>query len=290
MSRIFVCVLVIVSLCMCACSDDAGSGQSVDTSTQTDTNTQDITIPTDSSQQDTTPNTDSENEDIRTNDESSTDLNDGTETDDTTLADDASADIEESDTQNLDATDTSPPDPQAPACTIIGPVNGSALDFREDWTFIAQASDPEDGPLTGASIVWNSNLAGVIGNGETLIVQLAPGGDHVITCTVVDSDGKTGQDNLTVTVLSPIAEIWHPGDGETRPAANAIPFTGRGFDLEDGQTPGNSLVWTSSIDGQFGTGEDFSATLSAGTNVVTLTVTDSDGNTSTTSITLTMTP
>ena len=44
------------------------------------------------------------------------------------------------------------------------------------------------------------------------------------------------------------------------------------------------------IAASIGTGVMFNRSLSAGTNVVTLTVTDSDGNTGTDTVTLTITP
>jgi chitinase len=95
---------------------------------------------------------------------------------------------------------------------------------------------------------------------------------------------------VTILSKSPVAQINHPGDGEMRPASDPVPFTGVGRDLEDGPLTGGALVWTSSLDGQIGTGESFNATLTAGTHTVTLTVTDSGGNTDTDSRTLIMTP
>ncbi|MEP7124069.1 MAG: hypothetical protein ABJE95_24290 [Byssovorax sp.] len=84
----------------------------------------------------------------------------------------------------------------------------------------------------------------------------------------------------------PQAKINHPGDMEMRPANVAIPFIGVGTDPEDGNLIGASLVWTSNLSGQIGTGTMFSAPLTAGTHVVTLTVTDSAKNTATSSLTL----
>jgi len=90
--------------------------------------------------------------------------------------------------------------------------------------------------------------------------------------------GGTGQ--------PPMADLWHPGDMETRPADKPIPFIGKGNDPEDGALTSASLVWTSDLTGQIGTGEQFDAPLSIGTHVITLTATDSNGNTGSESITL----
>ncbi|MEO5727297.1 MAG: hypothetical protein ABI134_32315 [Byssovorax sp.] len=92
------------------------------------------------------------------------------------------------------------------------------------------------------------------------------------------SDAGTGQ--------SPQAKINHPGDMEMRAADLAIPFVGVGTDPEDGNLTGASLVWTSNVSGQIGTGTTFDAPLKAGTHVITLTVTDADKNTATSSLTL----
>jgi len=85
----------------------------------------------------------------------------------------------------------------------------------------------------------------------------------------------------------PIAYIENPADGASFDLGDAITFSGFGLDAQDGLLTGNSLVWTSDIDGQIGTGTTFSTTtLSAGVNIITLTATDSDSNTSTDSVTI----
>lgn len=180
-------------------------------------------------------------------------------------------------------------DPSAPTCAITAPADGTSLPFDENFTFVADASDLEDGALSGASVVWRTSQDNSpLGTDLSLTTPLVPG-VHTITCTTTDSDGKTGSATITVTSYSPVARLNHPGDEDTRPAAG-IPFAGSGNDYEDGALTGGSLVWTSDLDGEFGTGETFDSPLTAGTNTVTLTVTDSDGNTDAMSITLTVTP
>ena len=58
---------------------------------------------------------------------------------------------------------------------------------------------------------------------------------------------------------------------------DSIAFSGGALDLEDGILSGVSLFWESSINGDLNTGESFSATLSIGDHVITLTATDSEG-------------
>lgn len=178
----------------------------------------------------------------------------------------------------------------APTCAITAPLDGTTQDYDDDFVFVVVANDTEDGPLSGASVVVRSNqVVAPLGSGTTVTSLLDPGA-HVITCTATDAMGRTGSGSITVTSRSPIARINHPGDGEVRSSASSIPFVGVGSDFEDGALAGSSLVWTSSRDGQFGTGTSFNAFLSAGTHVVTLRVTDSQSNASTATITLTITP
>lgn len=180
-------------------------------------------------------------------------------------------------------------DPDAPTCVIVSPATGFAQPYTLAFTFVASATDPQDGAVPGAAIAWSSSAGGAsLGTGTTVTVSLAASGPQTITCTATDADGKTGTASILVTSISPVIEIWHPGDGEIRAAGSEIPWIGRGNDLEDGALTGGSLVWTSNLDGEFGTGEELNAPLSIGTHVITLTGTDSDGNTGADGLTLTI--
>jgi hypothetical protein len=106
--------------------------------------------------------------------------------------------------------------------------------------------------------------------------------------TGVDCGGGEGGAPPTGSPPSPF--ISHPSDGETRPAAVPVPLIGEAADPEDGQLGGGALVWSSSIDGQLGTGGQFDVTLSVGVHTLTLAATDSDGNSASDSIQLIMEP
>ena len=85
----------------------------------------------------------------------------------------------------------------------------------------------------------------------------------------------------------PTVTISQPKDGTTVTAGTAITFKGSASDTEDG-TLTTSLRWTSSRDGQIGTGASFSKVLSAGTHTITASVTDSGGLTGTATISVTV--
>jgi hypothetical protein len=192
-----------------------------------------------------------------------------------------------------DAIDAAGPDadPSAPTCTISAPDDGAETAFDVAVDLTATATDPEDGTLSGASVVWRTDLdTAPLGSGLALTTTL-PVGDNVVTCTATDSDGKTGSDTITIASRSPYAQINHPGNNETRSIGDGdFPFSGVARDLEDGALTGASMVWTSNIDGELGTGESFDALPSQGVHTITLTATDDDANTHAVSITLTMNP
>lgn len=76
---------------------------------------------------------------------------------------------------------------------------------------------------------------------------------------------------------APTANIGSPSNGSTFTEGNTISFSGSASDAEDGNI-GGSLVWTSSLDGQIGTGSSFSTSgLSVGNHTITASVSDSGG-------------
>jgi hypothetical protein len=77
---------------------------------------------------------------------------------------------------------------------------------------------------------------------------------------------------------SPTTTITSPVNGATFAPGATITFTGSGTDHEDGTLTGASLVWTSSRDGQIGTGTSFTRNdLSLGVHNISLTATDRGG-------------
>ena len=86
-----------------------------------------------------------------------------------------------------------------------------------------------------------------------------------------------------------LVKILTPLDGAQFQAGDEITFTGSAKDLRDGNLEGDSLVWTSSIDGEIGTGTEFSRNdLSEGTHTITLTAINSGGKEWTATITITI--
>ncbi len=104
--------------------------------------------------------------------------------------------------------------------------------------------------------------------------------DLVLTRFRVTIDGEAGSNPPAVSITS-------PADGSTFDSGASIAFAGSADDAEDGDLT-ESLVWTSSIDGQIGSGGSFSTTLSDGNHTIAASVTDSDGAIGSDSVSITV--
>ncbi|WP_462160009.1 S8 family serine peptidase [Pseudoalteromonas sp. GB56] len=89
----------------------------------------------------------------------------------------------------------------APNVSIATPENNSAFLVGETVSFSANANDTEDGDLT-SSVVWTSNVDGVIGNGASFTKSDLSAGDHVVSATVTDSAGQTTNQSIEFSVAS----------------------------------------------------------------------------------------
>ena len=148
------------------------------------------------------------------------------------------------------------------------------------------ANDPQDGfdvdtIVTTIINAGNSNWTDDSGDGipEPL---LDVGDSTVFAPATVAVDGGTPPVNDT-----PVVSITSPADGSTFDSGATILFEGTASDTEDGDLTA-SLVWTSDLDGQIGTGGSFSTTLSDGKHTITASATDSDGATGSAPISITV--
>jgi hypothetical protein len=86
---------------------------------------------------------------------------------------------------------------------------------------------------------------------------------------------------------APEVSISSPENGASFDSGVTINFSGTAFDAEDGDLTAD-LTWTSSIDGQIGTGGSFLTTLSDGIHTISASLTDSGGKTGSDSISITV--
>ena len=176
---------------------------------------------------------------------------------------------------------------QPPTASIIAPASGTSVQVGTAVTFSGSGVDPEQGTLSGASLVWSSNLAGNIGTGASFTTSALAVGTHTITLTVSDAQGlsSTAQRVISVTPppnRAPTALIATPISSASVIQGTTLLFSGSASDPEDGSLTGASLTWSSSISGIIGTGVSFPlSTLSVGTHLITLTARDAQGLTGT---------
>lgn len=74
----------------------------------------------------------------------------------------------------------------SPVARITAPSDGSIYSAGEEIQFEGNCHDSEDGALSGASLVWTSDLDGRIGTGETFASSTLSSGGHQITLTCTD--------------------------------------------------------------------------------------------------------
>ncbi len=90
----------------------------------------------------------------------------------------------------------------APVVTITAPVDGTNVEKGTPLGFAGTANDTEDGDLTDG-LSWSSNIQGILGNGGGIANVILSLGDHVVTASVDDAEGATGEDAINVTVYDP---------------------------------------------------------------------------------------
>ncbi len=180
-----------------------------------------------------------------------------------------------------------PPVNTAPQLTISSPSNGGNYDDQQSVSLSATATDAEDGNIS-QSIVWSSSIDGQLGSGSNLSVNLSAG-SHNLTAVVSDSGGLSAQASVSIQVIhinqAPEINITSPANGSSVNDDETVTFTAAASDAEDGDLS-QSIIWTSSIDGQLGSGSNLVVSLTEGTHQITASVTDADNATSENSISI----
>ncbi len=166
----------------------------------------------------------------------------------------------------------------APTVTITAPADGTSEGMGTSISFTGTADDAEDGNLS-ASLSWESDLDGNIGNGASFSTSNLSVGMHIITATVIDGNGLEGNDVIIVEITNtpPTVTITDPTDGTSVEEGTNITFIATADDTEEGDlSPG--LTWIASLDGGIGSGASIStAALSVGTQTITASVLDGGG-------------
>ncbi|MBK7949336.1 MAG: DUF1929 domain-containing protein [Deltaproteobacteria bacterium] len=191
--------------------------------------------------------------------------------------------------EQIDDAETTAPNAQ-PVVVVTGPADGASAPAGIPIDLTAEATDAEEGDLTGA-IVWSSDRDGVLGAGGSLQVNGLSVGTHVLTAAVTDYENATGQDSISFTILvnlGPTVTITSPANGSTTTETRPVSLTATASDPEDGDLS-STIVWSSSLSGPLGTGANLNlTTLAAGVHTLTALVLDTAGQPDSDSVELTI--
>ncbi|MBN1483685.1 MAG: right-handed parallel beta-helix repeat-containing protein [Chloroflexia bacterium] len=87
-----------------------------------------------------------------------------------------------------------------PEVWIASPLEGAHLALSQTVLLLAEAEDPDGGPIADEDYVWVSDVDGPLGAGQGLYVSdLAPGW-HTISLTVTDGQGEISTESVRIAV------------------------------------------------------------------------------------------
>lgn len=89
---------------------------------------------------------------------------------------------------------------KAPEVRITSPEALAVFVEGQSVALEGRAMDVEDGSLSGAALVWTSDIVGPLGTGGLLHRTDLPVGVHTITLTATDDGGTTGSASVTISV------------------------------------------------------------------------------------------
>ncbi|MFC3149434.1 Ig-like domain-containing protein [Litoribrevibacter euphylliae] len=166
---------------------------------------------------------------------------------------------------------------------ILSPSNGSVYSINDTIELSATATAPIDGDIS-ATIVWNSDQDGLIGNGNFLQTQLSAG-THNLSARASGTSGTRSNTVYGIHVQNnpPAVSISSPSAGNIFSTGDLVTFSGNAHDVEDGDLS-QFITWESDIYGPIGTGSSISKVLSGGIHTISAKITDRYSTESITSI------
>jgi len=190
-----------------------------------------------------------------------------------------------------------------PTCTFDAPAADTVIESGEVVLLEGTADDADVG-TSGISATFSSSIDGELGTVTpdsdttlTLGVDSLSTGTHTLGLTVTDDAGATCTASTVVRIAEPpVVRITAPSAGSEFNDGDTISFSGTATDHEDAADT-LTVVWNSSLDGDFNTSPPDSSgavaasqVLSVGDHEIRLLVTDSDGMYRSSLTTLTVKP
>lgn len=172
--------------------------------------------------------------------------------------------------------------------------SGTEQTFLGPDSEIYELNDQSLAVWVGTNLVWNNytHASNIRTNAGFENIAFGMGNGNNRTFEEAEPFGGTIQlANIQVgTLQGPVAAIMTPAEGATFTDGDSITFSGTGTDSDEVDITA-SAVWTSSLDGEIGTGGTFTtSSLSVGAHIITMTVTDSEDLTGSASISITVNP
>lgn len=171
----------------------------------------------------------------------------------------------------------------APGVNILSSVRGTGYAYFNGTSMATPHVAGLAALLYGRNPAWTySDVKTQIMNTARPVASLS---GRCVTGGVINAQAAIGGSGGNT---APSVSISSPANGSTHAQGANITFTGAASDAQQGNMTA-SLVWTSNLSGQIGTGGSFSTTaLVGGVHVITATVTDSGGLIGSASITITV--
>jgi hypothetical protein len=180
-----------------------------------------------------------------------------------------------------------------PIVRITSPADEGVFEQGTMIVFEGAAVDAAGVPLTGPALFWESRVTGELGTGVTFSRSDLPVGGHVVTLRATDVEGRVGTASVTIHVVAspdpPVVTILSPEDGAVYEEGSAIRLEGEAFEAGGASLSGGALVWSSSVAGTLGTGDQLTVSdLAIGAHTISLTATGAGGRAATASVALTI--
>ena len=176
-----------------------------------------------------------------------------------------------------------------PVVNITAPNDNAVFANGTNIVFVGEGHDPEDGILTGPSLLWTDIFNGsqnLLGEGNTVQASSLETGNHTIVLYGIDSQGLAANDSIRISIVlqnqtnqtnrtAPNVNIIFPYDGSNFSINSTIDFFGSAVDSDGNNI--TSVQWVSDIDGIVGNVLNFTRQLSEGMHNITLVATDGNG-------------
>jgi hypothetical protein len=171
-----------------------------------------------------------------------------------------------------------------PVITSVAVAEGDPTTVIVEWTGVEGAENYQVSLTADDDTGDFSEIAGASATSFPFS-PVNPGTTYTAEVCLFTQGGGVGECGATVDYTvpvnaAPVAAITAPANLDEFFNTELITFTGTGTDAEDGELTGESLAWSSDLDGPLGTGEELldvdASTVSLGAHLITLTATDSE--------------